>query len=81
MRRFYLTTRYAAALVSCLFFCMGAIAQPVIKGTVTNANGQTLSGASVVVQEGKKGTTTDINGFYSVQTTPGKHIVLAQKSH
>lgn len=76
MRKFYFTSHYTGAFFLCLFLALGAIAQPVIKGTVTNANGQTLSGASVVVQEGKKGTTTDINGFYNIQTTPGKHTVM-----
>ena len=42
MRKIYFTTRYAGAFFLCLFLALGAIAQPIIKGTVTNANGQTL---------------------------------------
>ena len=76
MRRFYLTTHYAGALLFCLFLSLGAMAQAIIKGTITNANGQTLSGASVVEQEGMKGTTTDINGLYALSVTPGKHTLV-----
>ena len=53
------------------------MAQAIIKGTVKNANGQTLSGASVVVVQGnQKGTTTDNNGLYSLSVTPGKHTLV-----
>lgn len=76
MRKIYFTTRYAGALFLCLFLSLGAIAQAVIKGTVTNANGQTLSGASVVVQDNNKGTTTDMNGFYTLSVAPGKHTLV-----
>ena len=76
MRKIYFTTRYAGAFFLCLFLSFGAIAQAIIKGTVTNANGQTLSGASVVVKEVNKGTTTDINGFYSLSVAPGKHTLV-----
>ncbi|MCY7422225.1 MAG: TonB-dependent receptor [Chitinophagaceae bacterium] len=76
MRKIYSTTRYSGALLFCFFLSLGAIAQAVIKGTVSNANGQTLSGASVVVQEGKKGTTTDINGFYTLSVSPGRQTLV-----
>ena len=59
-----------------MFFSMGAMAQAIISGTVKNASGKPLSGASVVVQEGNKGTTTNVDGFYTLSVAPGKSTLL-----
>lgn len=46
-----------------------------IKGTVTDAKGETLIGVSVVVKGTTTGTTTDMNGNYSL-TAPDENAVL-----
>ena len=54
MRQLLSSLQITGLLLLCLFSSLGAAAQATIKGTVTDANGQTLSGASVVVQDAKK---------------------------
>ncbi len=76
MRKISSTFHFSSLLFACMFLSVFASAQVIIKGTVKNANGQTLSGASVVEQKGKKGTITDINGLYSLSVAPGKYTIL-----
>src|SRR6266496_5257201 len=47
-----------------------------IKGTVKDASGQVMPGASVQVQGTKTGTVADNNGNYSLSVSPGKHILI-----
>src|SRR5688572_26569929 len=47
-----------------------------ISGTVKNAEGQPLAGASVQLQGNKGGAVTDNNGNFSLQAAPGKHILI-----
>ena len=47
-----------------------------LSGTVKNAEGQPLSGATVQLQGNRGGTVTDNNGNYSLTATPGKHILV-----
>src|SRR5688500_6669742 len=47
-----------------------------ISGTVKNAEGQPLAGASVQLQGATGGVITDNNGNYSLQAAPGKHILI-----
>lgn len=55
-----------------LFFVSAAWAQVVtIRGTVRDAAGQPLSGASIVVEGSSKGTVADANGTYALSVTPG----------
>ncbi len=46
-----------------------------VKGTVKDANGNPLAGASVTVQGTKAGTTTDAGGNYSLKLPPGKYTL------
>ena len=66
-------------LVLMLFFCaLGAIlAQRTITGTVTDEAGETLIGASIIVKgpEGV-GTTTDINGTFTVDVPEGYDVIM-----
>ncbi|MEM1218431.1 MAG: TonB-dependent receptor [Bacteroidota bacterium] len=48
---------------------MGANAQQVISGTITNKSGEALIGATVVVQGTSAGTVTDIDGTFSVEAS------------
>ena len=48
-----------------------AFAQPTVGGTVTDEQGNPLVGVTVVVVDSNKGTTTDINGQYSIAVPKG----------
>lgn len=47
-----------------------------IKGTVTDENGEKLPGVSVIVKGTTRGTTTDINGEYSLAVPDDKAILV-----
>jgi iron complex outermembrane receptor protein len=47
-----------------------------IKGTVKDASGQALQGASVQVQGSRGGTTTDNSGNYSINAPTGKQVLI-----
>lgn len=47
-----------------------------ITGVVRDENGEALIGAGVVTADGKKGTVTDINGFYSLTVGPKDAILV-----
>ncbi|WP_018614455.1 TonB-dependent receptor [Segetibacter koreensis] len=68
--------RFTALFGFCIIICTATRAQSVIKGTVKNANLEPLSGASVIIQGSKKGTTTDNNGTYTLSVTPGRHTLI-----
>jgi iron complex outermembrane receptor protein len=70
------TFRYPAMLLFSLLITVGAFAQAVIRGTVRNAAGQALSGASVLLLNEKNGTTTDNTGAYTLNVAPGKHTLV-----
>ena len=61
----------------CLFTFLTSFAQNVtLSGSVKNAEGQPLVGASVQLQGNKGGAVTDNNGNYSLQAAPGKHTLI-----
>ncbi len=45
-----------------------------VKGTVRDSKGESLPGASVVVQETKTGVSTDINGMYTIRAEEGQTL-------
>lgn len=51
--------------------------QQTYKGVVTNAKGEPISGASVVVKGTRNGTTTDANGLFSINAAPGSVLVVS----
>lgn len=58
-----------------LFFGTFAIGQSGISGMVQDSNGEALIGASVYINGSDQGTTTDIDGNYSLNLTPGDYTV------
>lgn len=46
-------------------------------GIVTDSNGEPLIGASIMVKGTTRGTTTDINGKFSVNAAPGSSLVVS----
>jgi iron complex outermembrane recepter protein len=55
---------------------MASAQTPVVKGTVKDANGGVLVGASVRIEGSKTGTVTDNNGNYSLPVPAGKHTLI-----
>ncbi len=48
-----------------------------LSGTLSdNSNGETLPGASIVIEDMGTGTTTNLYGFYSLPITKGKHTLI-----
>ncbi|HEX8017997.1 MAG TPA: SusC/RagA family TonB-linked outer membrane protein [Flavobacterium sp.] len=48
-----------------------------VKGLITDSDGMPLPGASVAVQGGQKGTTTDFDGLYSIEVQSGQTLVFS----
>ena len=63
-----------ALFLLCLF-PMGALAQSLVKGTVKDASGDPIIGASVVVQGVKSGVITDFDGNFSIQAKSDATLV------
>jgi iron complex outermembrane receptor protein len=69
--------RVIGLLVGFLFISFITFAQTgTVKGTVRDANGQAMPGASIQIQGTKIGTAADNNGNYSLAVSPGKHILI-----
>ncbi|MCV2483306.1 SusC/RagA family TonB-linked outer membrane protein [Flavobacterium sp. SH_e] len=47
-----------------------------VKGVITDSEGMPLPGASVAVQGGQKGTTTDFDGLYTIEVQKGQSLVF-----
>ncbi|TDX12672.1 SusC/RagA family TonB-linked outer membrane protein [Flavobacterium sp. S87F.05.LMB.W.Kidney.N] len=47
-----------------------------VKGVITDSDGMPLPGASVAVQGGQKGTTTDFDGLYTIEAQKGQTLVF-----
>lgn len=47
-----------------------------VKGVITDSDGMPLPGASVAVQGGQKGATTDFDGLYSIEAQKGQTLVF-----
>ncbi len=57
-----------------LLFVNYAMAQSVIKGTVTDSKGGTLPGVTVKVKDSNTATSTDVNGKFSIAASPGSQL-------
>jgi iron complex outermembrane receptor protein len=69
--------RMTSLLIVFLFITLITSAQTgTVKGSVKDANGQALPGASIQIQGSKTGTAADNNGNYSLTLSPGKHILI-----
>jgi TonB-linked SusC/RagA family outer membrane protein len=65
--------------ICCLTLLIGHLtfSQNLITGKVTDSNGQPLPGATVVVENSNKGTTTDFNGNFSIDASSGNVLVIS----
>ncbi|HUR12717.1 MAG TPA: TonB-dependent receptor [Flavitalea sp.] len=66
-------------LVSCLFFIsIITIAQNhIVAGHIVDANGNAIPGASITVKGANRGTTSDINGNFTVSTLPREILIIS----
>lgn len=71
----------AALLISLLAGGMAAFAQNTIRGHVTNASGDPLVGASVVVKGTTTGTTTDNNGNFSIVADRNAVLIISSVNY
>jgi iron complex outermembrane receptor protein len=76
MITFSTINRLIGLFVFTIIFSVGGMAQAIIKGTVRTASQESLSGATVQLQGSGKGTTTDVNGNYSISVAPGTYTVV-----
>src|SRR5688572_24236521 len=47
-----------------------------VRGTIKDANGQALAGASIQLEGSKTGTVADNDGNYTLSVSPGKHTLI-----
>ncbi len=77
MRKFTRRLQAFAATVVLLLFALTASAQPsVIKGTVKDAGGKPLSGASIAIEGRNGGTVTDADGVYTLRVPAGTYTLV-----
>ena len=61
----------------CFFFSANAISQlATLRGTVKDANGLPMAGASVILEGTKRGTVTDAGGSYELKVAPGNYTLI-----
>ena len=65
-------------IIMMVFTAQVTLAQTkIIKGSVADASGMPLPGASIVVQGESKGSITDLDGNFSIEVEKGKTLVLS----
>lgn len=60
-----------------LMFCMSAASYAQVSGTVVDANGEPVIGASVIQKGAKIGTSTDIDGNFTLNSPVGSTLVIS----
>ncbi len=71
-------TRYWLALLLTAAFSISAMAQNItVRGTVTDNTGEPLIGATVLQKGTKVGTSTDIDGNYTISVSPKATLVVS----
>src|SRR6185295_7278434 len=64
-------------LVICFFITCNAIGQTAsLRGSVRDANGLPMAGASVILDGTKRGTVTDASGNYELKVAPGNYTLI-----
>lgn len=71
-----LFTRGLLLFLVAIFVQLTAFAQTKVSGTVKDANGEPIIGASVSVKGGSTGAVTDIDGNYSIANVSGKATLV-----
>lgn len=72
-----LQLRNLGSLFICFFLTIQATAQTsIIRGSVKDANGLPMAGASVILDGTKRGTTSDASGNYELKVAPGNYTLV-----
>lgn len=56
----------------------GVLAQGGLKGVISNSDGEPLPFATIYVKQTETGTTSNIEGYYSLSLTPGTYTIIFQ---
>lgn len=54
-----------------ILLCNNVLSQGIVTGSVSDSDGTPLPGANVIVNPSSRGTTTDVDGLFSVEIQPG----------
>ena len=79
MIQFLLIMKQIKLLLTCLCitcFTQFLSAQKTITGKVTDANGNPIQNASVLIKENKAGTSTDANGAFSINAPASSKTII-----
>ena len=66
-----------ALLLVAVLFCTAAYSQQTISGTVTGSNGEPLIGVNILIKGTCNGTTSDLDGNYSLTANMGDVLVFS----
>lgn len=65
-------------ILSIIVFLTGHLfAQSTVKGVIKNESGETVPGVTIMIKSSKTGTTTDIDGKYSIKVSPNDVLVFS----
>jgi iron complex outermembrane receptor protein len=75
--KFKLSFKRLVFLLICFFITINVIGQTSgLRGTVKDANGLPMAGASVILDGTKRGTVTDASGNYELKVAPGTYTLI-----
>jgi len=77
VNKFRFALKSVGFLVICFFITINVIAQTSsLRGSVRDANGLPMAGASVILDGTKKGTVSDASGNYELKVAPGNYTLI-----
>jgi iron complex outermembrane recepter protein len=72
-----LTFKNLGFLVACFFVTINIMAQTsTLRGSVKDANGLPMAGASIILEGTKRGTVSDASGNYEIKVAPGNYTLV-----
>jgi len=74
---FYRSAKGFFFLLTLLFFSTGLLAQTTVRGKISDANSNPLSGASVTIKGASRGTSTNASGEFSIAAKPGDVLEIS----
>lgn len=65
-------------LLISLLFCIHILNAAILKGRIVDTKGEPLSFASIYIKNTTKGTTSNVEGYYSFELSTGSHTLICQ---